>query len=594
MSQTRSDNRATARQAVGAAHRRRALVWVIVIALSAMAGAGIYMWRRAEAPLDDDGFLSMRQTMAVNGEDGAALTGVAVESQGEETLITLSFAGATPSCGVSCLIEPARLVIDMERLSSWPLALGVDCGEGGLCAGGFRSLAARGDALQMIFQMRHAFGFYVESAPGALIAHVIPVAQALSSGYFVTYDAYEAVSSGDRPVEGMTPALCDDGGITLISGRFETRVEAENFAGRLPDIAPGVTPEVVQLSDGDAPPAQGNETRAALERARVYLPSGDRGSARLWVQNGQMLCYMPDRQRALFAVYSAGAQDGMGEYCELWLYDASGRGQRLIDVEFRDVTRARFSADGALLAFLENTGTERRLYCYAIAQKRLTDVSELAGGGVYGFDFDAEGLLYFVGGSALQLARYDPASSGEGAVRLVEDAEGLLGDLVAGSADWTPGMIFMTDGENAAYSFDTAAGKRRYLTGGGRLLRSPGGRYLLAMQYGGEGDAIVSLAAFNLTTNQPQTIAPGESVIDACWSPDGTEVYYLLSNGENDPEYPYRLYRHTILTGDSVFMGLSAAGEIDTGAVDDELIFSLPWRGADGRTRLAAYRVALN
>ena len=79
-------------------------------------------------------------------------------------------------------------------------------------------------------------------------------------------------------------------------------------------------------------------------------------------------------KRALFTRQTAALSDDEGEYCELWLYDQAGKGQRLLDVEFRTITEARFAHAGDALAFVEATDSgvpavllfaDRRQLCVA-------------------------------------------------------------------------------------------------------------------------------------------------------------------------------------------------------------------------------------
>ena len=87
---------------------------------------------------------------------------------------------------------------------------------------------------------------------------------------------------------------------------------------------------------------------------------------------------MPDMKRALFTRQTAAADDD-GDYCELWLYDQAGKGQRLLDLEFRSVSDARFSASGDALAFVETTDSESLLYYYSISSGKFVSLSDYVG-----------------------------------------------------------------------------------------------------------------------------------------------------------------------------------------------------------------------
>ncbi|MDY4200624.1 MAG: hypothetical protein SOX90_08990, partial [Candidatus Fimadaptatus sp.] len=473
------------------------LTWAaLTVALALAAFGTVYFVNRSRVVEPDSGiagYYSMAQTVMGGGVDGAVLDSVNLSVDGEDTVIRMAFTGGVPSYTVSALSNPARVIVSLGNLNGWEHSSALDCDGQSLVLGMFRNQKSADGVTELYFQTTRQIGYRMSEEGSELVLRLRSLNTSADTGYYVTLGAYEAYCAGLFDAQDMMPVLCADGAsVALISPRCDTRVEAEAYEqsleARLSETLPGVTGSVVQLSGNEAPPLSDAAERASLSAADVYHPYEGSASPWLWTSNGRLISWMPDMKRALFTRQTAAADDD-GDYCELWLYDQAGKGQRLLDLEFRSVSDARFSASGDALAFVETTDSESLLYYYSISSGKFVSLSDYVGSDTYGFDFAGDGSIYLVGGTDQpQLMRWDPTLTFGDSARLIEDELGLTGSLRMGSMDYAPNTIFMSDGFVDTYAFAMDTGVRAELTSGGAFDMSPVGRYLSVMEYGGEVD----------------------------------------------------------------------------------------------------------
>lgn len=581
------------------------LTWAALTAAVAVAAfAVVYFVNRSrvvEPASGIPGYYSMAQTIMGGGVDGASLYDVSVSVDGEDTVIALRFEGGLPAYSVSALSDPARIIVSMRALSGWEHSSALSGDGQSLVLGKFRNEASEAGVTEMYFQTTRQVGYQISEQGSELVLRLRALSETAEAGYYVTLGAYEAYCAGLFEASDMTPVLCADGAsVTLISQRYGTRVEAEAFAQtlneRISGALPGVTCSVVQLSGNEAPPLSDAAERAALSAAEVYRPYSGEAAPLLWTTNARLLEWMPDMKRALFTRQTAALSGSEDEYCELWLYDQSGKGQRLLDVEFRTVTDARFSPAGDALAFLEATDSEYLLYYYSLSGGDFVALGDIVGGNTYGFDFASDGSVYLVGGVyEPRLTRWDPTLFGEDSARMLEDMEGPLGSLSMGSAEVSPNTLYMSDGEMLTYEFDMSTGERDYLTDGGEFEMSPDGRYLVLMEYDESipVDTYTGMKLRDLTTGQETQIFAGEAIGDVCWSSGGARVYFLTYN--EDPAtaeaFSSVLHVYELASGQSRALGLIDTLDIGMGANDAEVSLVTSYLSAAGRYQWATYRL---
>ena len=582
------------------------LTWAaLTVAVAAAAFCTVYFInqsREVQPASSVPGYYSMDQTVMDTGTDGAVLDGVSVSVEGEDTVVRLSFSGGTPSYTVSALSDPACVVVSLGNLGGWEHTSSFGSDGQSLVLGVFRNQASAQGVTELYIQTTRSIGYRMSGEGSELELHLRALDETAEPGYYVTLGAYEAYCAGMFDAGDLKPVLCADGAsVALISKRYGTRVEAESYAQsleeRLRQALPGVTGSVVQLGGNEAPPLSDAAERASLSAAEVYRPLEGAASPWLWTSNGSILRWMPDMKRALFTRQTA-AGDG-DDYCELWLYDQAGKGQRLLDIEFRTITDARFSANGDAVAFLEMTDSEYLLYYYSLSGGTFVSLADYVGGNTYGFDFAADGSLYLVGGvDQPQLTRWDPTMTFGDSARLLEDEEGLQGSFRIGSMDWAPNRIFMSDGETGTYTFTMDTGVREYLTEGGEFEMSPDGRYLVLMEFDEDMqvDTYTGMKLRDLSTGREQAIFSGEAIGDVCWSTTGARVYYLTYNYDEATagDFPSVLHCYDVASGQSRRLGLINSNDICTGADDSEIAFVSMYQSATGRYQSATYRVTVD
>ncbi len=580
------------------------LTWAALTAAVAVAAFGVVYFvnrsRVVEPASGIPGYYSMAQTIMGGGVDGAALSDVRVEADDQDTVITLRFEGGLPAYSVSALSDPARVIVSMRALSGWEHSSALSGDGQSLVLGMFRNEASAVGVTELYFQTTRQIGYQISEQGQELVIRLRALDETAEAGYYVTLGAYEAYCAKLFDAGELTPVLCADGAsVALISRRYDTRVEAEAYAqtldASLSEALPGVTSSVVQLSGNEAPPLSDAAERAALSAQEVYRPYSGEAAPWLWTTNARLLEWMPDMKRALFTRQTAALSGDEGEYCELWLYDQAGKGQRLLDVEFRTVTEAQFAQAGDALAFVEATDSEYLLYYYSLTGGDFVALGDLVGGNTYGFDFALDGSLYLVGGVyEPRLTRWDPTVFGD-SVRMLEDMAGPLGSLDVGSAEWSPNTLYMSDGEMTTYEFDMASGERSYLTEGGEFEMSPDGRYLVLMEYDESipVDTYTGLKLRDLSTGQETPIYSGEAIGDVCWSSGGARVYFLTYNEDaaTSEAFPSVLHAYDLESGQAQALGLIDTLDIGMGANDAEVSFVTSYQSAAGRYQWATYRV---
>lgn len=581
------------------------LTWAALTAIVAVAAfAMVYMVNRSRVVQPDSGvpgYYSMAQTVMGGGADGARLSGVSTAQEGEDTVIRLSFEGGLPPYSVSALGEPARVIISMRNLSGWEHSIGFDGREPSLLLGIFRNQASAEGVTELYLQTTRQIGYRLSEEGQELVLRLHAIAEAAEAGYYVTVGAYEAYCAGLFDAADLSPVLCADGAsVALISRRYDTRVEAESFAqtldARLSVNLPGVLSSVVQLSGNEAPPLSDAAERAALGAAEVYRPYAGSAQPWLWTSNARLVEWMPDMKRALFTRQTASASGDKDDYCELWLYDQTGKGQRLLDLEFRTVTEARFSPAGDALAFMEMTDAESLLYYYSIADGRFAALGDVIGGNTYGFDFGGNAELYLVGGIyEPRLTLWDSGAPTDAAVRVLEDMEGPQGSIAFGSPEWTPDTIFMSDESESIYAFDISTGERRYLTAGSDFKMSPDGRYMVITKFDSSMnvDTYTGLKLRDMSDGREVTIHSGEAIGDVCWSSGGAYVYFLTYNEDpaTSAAFPSILNAYDVAAGQQKALGLIGSLDIGMGANDSEISFVTIYESAAGRYQSATYRL---
>ncbi len=584
------------------------LTWVaITVVLALAAFAAVYIINKSRIIEPDSGiagYYSMAQSVMGNGTDGATLDDVSLSVDGDDVVIRMEFTGGVPSYTVSALGNPARVIVSLSNLSGWEHSSAFDIQDQSLVLGMFRNQMSAEGVTELYFQTTRQIGYRMSTDGSALVLRLRSLNESADTGYYVTLGAYEAYCAGMFDAKDMTPVLCADGAsVALISPRCDTRVEAESYEtaleARLSDTLPGVTGSVVQLSGNEAPPLSDAAERAALSAADVYRPYEGEASPWLWTSNGRLISWMPDMKRALFTRRTAAASGDDDDYCELWLYDQAGKGQRLLDLEFHTVQDARFSADGNAVAFVEMTDSESLLYYYSISSGNFISLSDYVGSETYGFDFLSDGSIILVGGvDQPQLMRWDSSMSFGDSARLMEDEIGLMGSLRVGKSDYAPDKVFMSDGYVDTYVFDINAGTRSYLTSGGTFDMSPDGRYLALMGYSDDVDVdtYTTLVLRDLTTGQETSVFDGEAIGDVCWSSGGARIYYLTYNYDEETSESFQsiLHCYDVASGENRALGLIASTDIGMGANDNEVSFAAMYQSTAGRYQAATYRLTVD
>jgi len=543
------------------------LLWLLLVLLAFTGCQGNSA--PASAPKSPfKGYYASNQSIQGGEEyNDVNLKNMDVKQDGEDTVITLSFAfgserlgideaeiGGVPQYKTGFLENPHRFLLQIDGLSFWDYKVNPDWWKGPLLQGMFKQIPVDDDSTILYFHVKQDIAYKVEASGDDLIIRLHPAKDTAKKAFYVMMNAFDEYQEGIVPEDfELSPVLCDSlMDVTLLSKPYNSMEEAEKKAREIEDkmqkLALNIekTPEVVELEANQLPTYNQDADFKAVENKPVIKKNGQESPLPVLIPDGRFLCWYPDGESYLWSKPLVGRSDSEEEDIslsneEIWLTDANGQKQKLMDYEFSTISKAAFSADGRNLAFIEQVDDLAVMYLYDMEKQQLSNLAE-EGFGAYtaNFAWSADGkILYAMSGEdELQLMEYNLTRPIGERVMPIEEKPGSDGDM-----GFVNGKIYFADeaeGEiGKIYSVDPSSGLRSEFTDAGGFSISPDGKWMAVMDIdvAEEESMETRLRVINLETGEEKMISDKKLVMHFEWSPDSAVLYYTVDRGvdEDDP-----------------------------------------------------------
>ncbi|MGI6152794.1 MAG: hypothetical protein ACOYJB_03005 [Christensenellaceae bacterium] len=437
------------------------------------------------------------------------LKDMAVEIQGDDTVITLSFLMGSrnsdvaeqkisdvPIYRVSMLEAPARMQVDMN-IDYMDYASENERFSDSMITGTFRTIYSTGDHVSLYFQLSGQAEAEVTEQEDKLVIRLSPIeppARAYDA-YFVRLNAYEEFSQSLISHDlGLTPTLAEDlTEITLLSEPFTSEEAASGKAQEVNEAIAGTVPNksayVFEMSTDGLPVADREaEEEEVVAQKSVFMKEGTPLTLPVLVENGRYLCSLPDGSIAYARSYIPNTEEDEELVVKekIWMIETSGKMTELALPDFYSIEEVAASPDGQYLAILD-TGIENKvLYVLDMASGVLMNLGE-EGFGDYTASFvwdDAQPTIYAMTGygGALQLTKYDFTAEQYDRISSIEEQNGADSRIALAN-----GKIYFADntagenGEGAIYAVDIQTAERVQVADGIEFALAKNGENLVAV-----------------------------------------------------------------------------------------------------------------
>lgn len=529
---------------------------------------------------------------------GMNLKNITAKQDGDFLTITFSFVKGSrltgneestvtglPGYEIFCRQQPRRMVISFDGVDFWDYQDQGIFGDSNLVYGSFRTLPMEGQSFQYHLQLGSDVEYGVEEKESQLILRLRsqnkPDGDVESGdGYYVLLNAFDQYEEGlVQQDAGLTPTLCEDNRLALISERFPSLEEAEQFQEKTNrEISQSIPAKqaYVQQIFGDALPQYDAEADLKkLEKRAVLSVGGKEVEIPSIIQNASYLCTAPNGNR-IFVRTTAPDQTIDTEQAALdtlWIVEATGKKYELkTDEAFFGINRGAFSFDGRYLAFLDITYQESILYLYDFQTGALINAGEEGfGSRTSGFVWaENQNILYAMTGSAgLQLIQYNLTGE-QATLSPIEELQGAEGSLgISGN------KLYFSDAlEGEIWSVGITDGMRAKFADGQSFVISPDGRYMALSRMIAVDEAQVSMDTLliNLTTGEQSMVAQHKLLESVAFAADSSKLFYTYEKEGATQPYSYALEQMEIGSKQTSEIGLSTTPTVFLDGVSGDLL----------------------
>ncbi len=404
--------------------------------------------------------------------------------------------------------------------------------------------------------------------------------------YYLTGDLYYEYQNGQMPECGFTPTLCSDNmSVVMISKGYKTREQAEKekdslLTGKLE----GFEIDLQELKGNQLPVYNEESTQAQLLSESIVSINGAKISLPLFFGDARFLCWCPNNTSALFAK----AEDGVEK---LYVADREGTKHQLSDKTFSTITKAAYSADGSVLAIVDNADDVERCSVYDVEQntlKMLVDSSgeSLLGENILGLTVSDDGMrVYSVSGKDVySLKEYDVLSS---TVRELKTQILVETDLKYFNGNLYYNDVYEEREMFLKYSIDSDS--ITPIAAGASFTMSPDGLTAAVISENYE-TAVCDLNIVNIESGEVKTVLGDAITNDYFFSNDGKKLYYVLETG--DEEFYYQIISYDIQTGETEIKAQSINASFFASNMPEEVIISVMYEH-EGSAHSATYIASL-
>ncbi len=531
---------------------------------------------------------------SVNTESNTNLKDINITTDGEETVVKLSFlsgsrkAGSTeskllsvPEYTVEQLSAPERIKITLQNISFWDYQQKDSWALSDFLLGLFQEAPADNDSLIVYLQLSRAAEFTVEDIEEDLVIRLKPMKAQKTKYYYCITNSFNEHQEGTWPGDiDMTPVLCSDlKNKLLISQPFDTMGDAESFRDSINTVLqralPGSSLSVVDLEAGTLPDYT-DISISAEENKSVVMKDEAYASTPLLLQNGRYLAMAGDGtivfSRSNRTEETAGAQAGYASSDQLWIMDASGRvkGVSISGTMFNTIDSAQFSADSRYICILDVTIENSVLYVYDLITETLWNLGE-EGFGTQTAAFawsDKQNTLYAMTGhdNILQLLSCTFQEEGSPLIQAVEEEPGAAGRLIV-----SKGVVYFAD--SAAAVVYRIGDQRTEITAGIDFEVSPDGNAMAVLETKiiENERVLTNLKLCDIVTGKCLEIVDNAEIVSFGFSSNGSTVYYTDAaiGSEAVDGYRFGLFGYDIASEKNEMLALSATGDIAIGETGD-------------------------
>lgn len=550
----------------------------------------------------------IRKGESVSGGDAALqenvnLKDMAVEQQGEDTVITMSFLSGSRNEGVSesklssvpeyrvkLLNDPVRMQVDLN-IDYSDYASQSEWFAGSSIYGTFKTVFT--GSVSVYFQLNEDVRAAVSEEEDRLIIRLTPAPEPVKTLYYAGINAYEEFSQNLIPPElGLTPTMCEGlSDIMMISEPFtdaETAQQrAQSIEEKMKEAAPSKKARVFELDTNQLPGfAQDQKPEEPAEAVTsVLMLDGAALPMETLVENGKYLSTTPQGGILFARSYVPSTEEDREQVVKerLWMRDPSGKMTQFDLPDFYDVQKAETSPDGQYLGILDAGLESNVLYVLDTETGTLHNLGEEGfGDETTSFVWDgAEPVIYaMTGAGTLQLTKYDFGAEEGSRISSVEEMPGaeskiqLVGDLIY-FADKDAALDEEQGVRGVVYAVNKNTGVRSTVGEGVVFTVAPDGSCMAALVPLPVDDQqeSMSLQITGLMAESEPIQVPDSTFVESyAFSADGDTLYYTTREYEGvTEEYPIALLKYNLSTGQETLLAYSKTGRFVPGKGTGEL-----------------------
>lgn len=494
---------------------------------------------------------------------------VAVEMQGNKTIVHLNFISGSRNAGVEESKLSSVPPYDIRQLNDPPrLQINLQVGfldyastgtvfQGSVVDGIFDCVMENAQT-QLYLQLGAPVNVESHAEGSILTLELTPRAANPWDAWYVGLNAVSSYLRGQIPASlDLTPTMCEGYSQTILISRpfsSENRAQAlmEQAAAELPAEVPAGALYTFQMATDALPPYE-SKAGTAMTASMAVIERGNTPEALpVILDGGKWLAQTADNTifYAVPEVPNMAADSDEMVRQQLWLRDADGQDRRVTAERFYDIQSAAVSHDGRYIGILDTQAAAQVLYVFDQETKELLNLGE-EGFGDYTVSFvwaPASDVIYAMTGTAaaLQLLRFDlDAAEGTPKVSSIEERNGAESTI-----SYAGGWIYYADQmDMTVYAVNVETAERRVLGEGIECRISPNGTKLavLRMRMLDEMDM-----TFDFVLADPQTgevtnsVQENVQVEDFMFTADSGRLLYTTQQYEGvSAEYPFALLSYT-------------------------------------------------
>lgn len=453
--------------------------------------------------------------------DNVNLKSISVESQGDDTIVSLSFVSGSRNSGEGdessidyvpeykayMQKDHARFVVEIPNLRWWDFERDSAYTAADLTntkiKGVFGLATYNERPYQLYLQLDEDSNVIVTESSNTITIKFSPKDTTSQEKYYVLANAYYDYKDGNIAQSyGLTPTLCDDSQHkVLISEPFDSESKANELKAKILDelgvIISDEDIKVSKLATDKLPTFDFTKDEMAVYDVAVYAKIGDsqKQKAEITIPGGYYLSTSSDCTQIAYKKRVEIQDNSSDQIEELWVINNSDNSKQKIGDEYNGIYSAKFSSDGKKIAFLDidiySNYSASELYVYDFGTKELRNLSEEGLGSVSTYAWgDNSNTLYTVSQlgveNVAQLLKCDLTKSSGDMVTSVRDQA--VTPNYDGGLTYANSKLYLRDYDAQSddfiiYEIDPSGAQWNKLANGVIFNISPDGKYMFVESY---------------------------------------------------------------------------------------------------------------